>query len=202
MATECSGVRSGCGCERFARQKQVSSNSVLERFEARRSPQRRSPGIVRESASWESGNQNHPPARGRPGCPGFQLSVLRPGREPAGAEAGAGGNLATWKPGTPGSRRGAARAGRRGPAVPECAPGAHSGGRGMATPMARPAPSPRTRAADPRGVARRSRRGRTARGSGNLEIWNPGNLRGRGARQVFRFSGFQVFTCLDSLMPL
>ena len=36
--------------------------------------------------------------------------------------------------------------------------------------------------------------GLTARGSGNLEIWNPGNLRGCGARQVFRFSGFQVFT--------
>ena len=46
------------------------------------------------------------------------------------------------------------------------------------------------------------RRGRAGRGSGNLEFWNPGNLRGCGARQVFRFSGFQVFTCLGSLKPV
>ena len=68
-------------------------------------------------------------------------------------------------------------------------------GRGMATPMAPSRTSPRTRAAT-RGAAGRGAvgAGRTARGSGNLEIWNPGNLRGCGARQVFRFSGFQVFT--------
>ena len=65
----------------------------------------------------------------------------------------------------------------------------------MATPMAR-APHVTSdesgRPAERRGGAR-SARGR-APGSGNLEIWNPGNLRGCGARQVFRFSGFQVFT--------
>ena len=47
--------------------------------------------------------------------------------------------------------------------------------------------------AECRGGAR-SARGAPGAGSGNLEIWNPGNLRGCGARQVFRFSGFQVFT--------
>ena len=54
--------------------------------------------------------------------------------------------------------------------------------------------------AGPRGVSGRGAvavsGGGTGPGSGNLEIWNPGNLRGCGARQVFRFSGFQVFTLL------
>ena len=91
-----------------------------------------------------------------------------------------------------GERPGAPRAG---PPVPRSARLRGTRGRGMATPMAPSRTSPRTRAATRRSVAEgRGRRGRTARGSGNLEIWNPGNLRGCGARQVFRFSGFQVFT--------
>ena len=59
----------------------------------------------------------------------------------------------------------------------------------MATPMA---PAPHVTSDESRNGAVGA--GRTARGSGNLEIWNPGNLRGGGARQVFRFSGFQIFT--------
>jgi hypothetical protein len=52
-----------------------------------------------------------------------------------------------------------------------------------------------TRAPAPRSVGEgRGRHGGTVWGSGNLEIWNPENLRGCGPRQVFRFSGFQVFT--------
>ena len=43
----------------------------------------------------------------------------------------------------------------------------------------------------PRGVSGRAPSGgHTARGSGNLEIWNPESLRGCGACQVPRFSGF------------
>ena len=80
---------------------------------------------------------------------------------------------------------------RRCPGV--CAAG-HSGA-GHGHPMAPPRTSPRTRAAAPaerRGGARSAGAHRAA--EGNLEIWIPGNLRGCGARQVFRFSGFQVFT--------
>ena len=91
-----------------------------------------------------------------------------------------------------GERPGAPRAG---PPVPRSARLRGTRGRGMATPMALSRATPRTRAATP---AERSGRGAVGagrpRGSGNLEIWNPENLRGCGARQVFRFSGFQVFT--------
>jgi hypothetical protein len=65
----------------------------------------------------------------------------------------------------------------------------------MTTPMGPPRASPRARAANPRiGGAGAVGAGCVGRVSGNLEIWSPGKLQGRSARQVFRFSGFQVFT--------
>ena len=84
---------------------------------------------------------------------------------------------------------------RAGPPVPRSGRLRGTRGRGMATPMARPARH-LGRERRPGGGSGRGAvgAGRTARGSGNLEIWNPGNLRGCGARQVFSFSGFQVFT--------
>ena len=64
---------------------------------------------------------------------------------------------------------------------------------GAGTPMA---PAPRVTSGESGEPAdRRGGRGRrVVRRSGNLEIWKPGNQRGCGARQVFSFSGFQVFT--------
>ena len=80
-------------------------------------------------------------------------------------------------------------------AAPECAPAGHSGaGHGHPHGSAPQVPSDESGGpAEGRGGSAVGA-GRTAWRSGNLEIWNPGNLRGCGARQVFRFSGFQVFT--------
>ena len=150
MASECSGIRSGCGCERRARQAQAlftarrggcrsrCLDKVLRRARSphRRgaTPQRRSPGASASRRAGESGNLGS--CRAFADCPGCQdcsVSVPRPGGDLGGrdrragerARAGAGGNwragnLERWDP------RGA---GRRRPAVARSAPrGAHSGG--------------------------------------------------------------------------
>ena len=84
---------------------------------------------------------------------------------------------------------------RRSAVAPECAPAGHSGaGHGHPHGSVPHVTSDESGGpAERRGAARSVRR-RTGAGGGNLEIWNPGNLHGCGARQVFRFSGFQVFT--------
>jgi hypothetical protein len=123
---QCSGIRSGCGYERRARQAQAPFTArrggcldvrCLEKVLRRaRSPhrrgataQRRSPGAARVG---ELGNLEtwDPAARSRdsPGCQDSRFSVPRPGGDLGGRErrawerarAGAGGNLANWKPGT------------------------------------------------------------------------------------------------------
>ena len=129
---QCSGIRSGCGCERRARRAQalftaravLVSIGCLDKVSRRArsphqrgaTPQRRSPGA---SASRRAGNLEtwDPAARSRTPqvarIPDFQF--LAPAATSAGAtggrgRAGAGGDLANWKPGTLGSaRRGAGR---------------------------------------------------------------------------------------------
>ena len=74
-----------------------------------------------------------------------------------------------------------------GPPLPERAPAGHSGA-GHSHPHGSVPHVTSDESGDPaecRGARRRG--GRTARGSGNLEIWNPESLRDCGARQVFRF---------------
>ena len=85
---------------------------------ARRNPAAAVAGSERESTSWESGNLGSCRAfADSPGCQDSRFSVPRPGGDLGGrdrrageARAGAGGNLANWKPGTLGSaRRGVGR---------------------------------------------------------------------------------------------
>ena len=67
-------------------------------------------------------------------------------------------------------------------------------GRGMATPMG-PAPHDTSdESGGARGWSRSEAVGAARTAREYLEIWKPENLRGCGARQVFRFSGFQVLT--------
>ena len=79
-------------------------------------PQRRSPGASGSRRAGESGNLGSCRAfADSPGCQDSRFSVPRPGGDLGGRDrragrAGAGGNLANWKPGTLGSaRRGAGR---------------------------------------------------------------------------------------------
>jgi hypothetical protein len=81
---------------------------------------------------------------------------------------------------------------RRGPGVRACR---GVGGGAWPPHGARPRTTPRTRSGAPAGPAEcrggRRRGGRTARGSGNVEIWNPESLRGCSVVagfQIFRFS--------------
>jgi hypothetical protein len=162
MASECSGIRSGCGCERGAcsRLKLSSPPSrwlsaagvwtkVLRRARsphqrcATRSGGRAARAGVASWGIWKPGIR--PSVAGSPGCqvPDFQfLARRRPRRAGERARAGAGGNLANWKPGTLGicaARRGA---GRRGPAVARSARVGRTRAAAMASPMARRRASP------------------------------------------------------------
>ena len=133
------------------------------------------------------GVSNRQPASESGVAVGARRSSRLPGRQ---AARPPGSAAAGWT-------RTAAPPGSRGRLAvsPEWAPLHRSGAAAWPPPWPRPRASPRARAANPRsGGAGAVGAGRTGRGSGNLEIWNPGNLRGCGARQVFRFSGFQVFT--------
>ena len=134
MASECSGIRSGCGCERARAagsgslhrptRLAVSSIGCLDKVLRRArsphqrgaTPQGRSPGA---SASRRAGNLEtwDPAARSRtPGFPGFQIFSSSPRRRPRRARPGGGGargRAATWRTGKlerwESARRGARR---------------------------------------------------------------------------------------------
>ena len=124
MASECSGIRSGCGCERHARQAQALITARHRLFgqgleasaitaSARRNPAGAVAGNERESASWESGNLGSCRAfADSPGCQDSRFSVPRPGGDLGGRDRG---------------RRGSGCAGRHA-CPPECPRRARAGG--------------------------------------------------------------------------
>ena len=133
MASECSGIRSGCGCERA----RAAGSGSLHRptrwlsaqrlfgqgleasaitASARRNPAAAVAGSERESASWESGNLGSCRAfADSPGCQDSRFSVPRPGGDLGGRDRGRGsaGRAATWRTGNlerwESARRGAGR---------------------------------------------------------------------------------------------
>ena len=173
------------------------------------------PDVARRADSMEGGDiQGHSgPVRGRAGGVDRAAAGLsaRGRRRP--------GNLGIWKSARAGCQvfsfsgfhrprvaTGALRLGPRPHACPpggrariagspEWARGRHSG-EGHGHPHGSVAHDTPDESGDPAECRGRAPSARCAPrgGSGNLEIWNPENLRGCGARQVFSFSGFQVFT--------
>ena len=161
MASECSGIRSGCGCERARAAGSGSrhrprggcrrSSGCLDQgleasaitASARRNPQRRSPGASGSRRAGESGNLGSCRALAdSPGCQDSRFSVPRPGGDLGGRDRGRGsagggrqpGGLETWNPGIRAARRGA---GRRRPAVARSARVGRTRAAAMASPMAR-----------------------------------------------------------------
>ena len=132
-------VPSGCQHRLFGQGLEASAITAS----ARRNPAAAVAGSERESTSWESGNLGSCRAfADSPGCQDSRFSVPRPGGDLGGRDrragsAGAGGDLANWKPGTLGVRAARRGAGRRGPAVARSARVGRTRAAAMAPPMAR-----------------------------------------------------------------
>jgi len=132
MASECSGIQSGCGCERARARAQALftarrggcpavSIGCLDKVSRR--------ARVGELGIWKPGILPRVAALQVPRIPAFQFS-------PRGS-ACAGGNLANWKTGTLGIRAARRGAGRPGPLVLRSGRVGRSRAAAMASPMAR-----------------------------------------------------------------